>query len=150
MGEHENTGEKVLLYVFVGIGIAALAYLFFKDQFRRDNTVQSSAQSVGLGSLGSLSGIRGFERTSSQLALSNPRIDELEKQTIDLEMQTNALKERLKLYDYKLNQYGNQSIDVESIPRTYNLSGQPARAGSVTTIRTTSEDKVRQKDFGMN
>lgn len=136
MGDDNNNGEKVLLYVFVGIGLAALAYLFFKDQFKRDNTVQT--QSVGY-------------LSSSQLGLGNPRIDELEKQTVDLEIQTNMLKERLKLYDYKLSKFDN-SLE-SSVPRNYTLSGMgngPARAGSVMTVRTTNEDKVRQRDFGMN
>lgn len=135
MTDSEHAGERVLLYILVGIGIFALGYLFFKDQFKRQDIQQSS-----LGGLG---------RTTSQLALSNPRIDELERQTIDLETQTNSLKEELKLYDYKLNQLSNKSTEI---PKMYQLSGsgQPSRAGSVTTIRTTGEDKVRQKDFGMN
>ena len=141
MGDSDShSGEKVLLYVFVGIGLAALAYLFFKDQFRRDNMVQPL----------SLQQLSGSGRTTSQLALSNPRIDELE-------MQTNLLQDKLKLYDYRLSQLTtvnnqNNLNDLQPIPRTYSLSGkeQPARAGSVMTVRTTGEDKVRQKDFGMN
>jgi hypothetical protein len=158
MGDNNShSEEKVLLYVFIGIGLAALAYLFFKDQFKKDNTIQSSTQSVGTG-LGSL-GIDLGRRTTSQFALSNPRIDELEKQTVDLEIQTNALKDQLKLYDYKIdqlkvanNQVNNQDSlnEMKTIPKTYNLSGNfPSRAGSITTIRTTGEDKIRQKDFGM-
>lgn len=133
-----HSGEKVLLYVFVGIGLAALAYLFFKDQFRKQDIQPLSLQQLG-----------GSGRTTSQLALTNPRIDELE-------MQTTLLQDKLKLYDYRLSQLtaNNQNSlnDLQPIPRTYNLSGsgQPARAGSVMTVRTTGEDKTRQRDFGMN
>ncbi len=142
MTDNDHAGERVLLYILVGIGIFGLAYLFFKDQFRRDNTIQSQ-------SIGSLSGLG---RTTSQLALSNPRIDELERQTIDLETQTNSLKEELKLYDYKINQLSSGKNSQIENPKMYQLSGsgQPSRAGSVSTVRTTVEDKVRQKDFGMN
>lgn len=133
MSDNEHSGEKVLLYILVGIGIFGLAYLFFKDQFKRQDVQQSS--------LGRL------ERTTSQLALSNPRIDELERQTIDLESQTNSLKEELKLYDYKLNQLSNRK--VENVQKMYQLN-HPSRAGSVTTIRTSGDDKVRQQGFGMN
>lgn len=138
MSDNEHSGEKVLLYVLIGIGIFALGYLFFKDQFKRQDMQQQS-----LGGLG---------RTTSQLGLSNPRIDELERQTIDLETQTNSLKEELKLYDYKLNQLSNRKNSQTIEPKMYQLSnnGQPARAGSITSIRTTGEDKIRQKDFGMN
>lgn len=136
MSDNEHSGEKVLLYVLIGIGIFGLAYLFFKDQFKRQDVQQSS-----LGVLG---------RTTSQLAISNPRIDELERQITSLEMQTEGLKERSKLYDYQINQLSNVKNNQTTEPRMYQLSGQPSRAGSVTTIRTTGEDKVRQKDFGMN
>lgn len=136
MSDDEHSGEKVLLYVLIGIGIFALGYLFFKDQFKRQDVQQSS-----LGGLG---------RTTSQLALSNPRIDELERQTIDLEMQTNAFNEKLKMYDYQINQLANSKNSQTTGPKMYQLSGQPSRAGSVTTIRTNSDDKVRQQGFGMN
>lgn len=148
MGDDGHSGEKVLLYILVGVGLFGLAYLFWKDQLRRDNTIQTQSLGTGLGLGG---------RTASQFALSNPRIDELEKQTIDLEMQTSLLQDKLKLYDYKLSQMTvlNSQNSLNDIPRTYSLSnmsnsGQPARAGSVTTVRTTVDDKIRQKDFGMN
>lgn len=141
MSDNEHSGERVLLYIFVGIGIFTLAYLFWKDQFKRQDIIQPT----GLGGLG------GIGRTTSQLELSNPRIDELERQTIDLEMQTNSLKEKLKLYDYQINQLssGKNSQTSNNIPKMYQLSGQPSRAGSVTSIRTTGEDKIRQQGFGM-
>lgn len=144
MTENEHSGERVLLYILVGIGIFALGYLFWKDQFKRQDSIQT--QSIGsLGSLGYLG------RTTSQLALSNPRIDELERQTIELETQTNAFNEKLKSYDYQISQLSNKNNRSESIPKMYQLSGsgQPSRAGSVTSIRTTVEDKTRQQSFGM-
>lgn len=135
MSDNEHSGEKVLLYVLVGIGIFTLAYLFFKDQFKRQDIQQSSLDGLG--------------RTTSQLDISNPRLDELERQTIDLETQTNSLKEELKLYDFQITQLTNNRNNIE-LSKTYNLSGQPSKAGSITTIRTTTEDKTRQRDFGMN
>lgn len=140
MSDNEHSGEKVLLYILIGVGLFGLAYLFWKDQFKKDSTIQT--QSLGSSGLG---------RVTSQLALSNPRIDELERQTIDLETQTNSLKEKLKLYDYQINQLSSGKNSQTETPKMYQLSnnGQPSRAGSVTSIRTTVEDKVRQKDFGM-
>lgn len=147
MTDNEHAGERVLLYILVGIGIFGLAYLFFKDQFKRQDTSQ-------LSSLSSLSSLSGLGRTTSQLALSNPRIDELERQTVDLETQTNSLKEKLKMYDYQINQlssgqYKNGQGQSDN-SKLYQLSGQPSRAGSIMTLKTSTEDKIRQKDFGMN
>jgi len=138
MTDNEHTGERVVLYILLGIGIFALGYLFFKDQFKRQRQDTIQTQSLGQG------------RTSSILSLSNPRINELERQTIELETQTGLLQEKLKSYDYQLNQLSLSNKKVDNTPKMYQLSGQPARAGSVNTVRTTVEDKVRQKDFGMN
>lgn len=133
MSDNEHSGEKVLLYVLIGIGIFGLAYLFFKDQFKRQDSIQT--QSLGSG------------RTSSMLSLSNPRIDELERQTIELETQTGLLQEKLRSYDYQLSQLSNKKVD--NIPKSYQLSGQQSRAGSITSVRTNVEDKTRQQSFGM-
>lgn len=145
-----HSGERVLLYILVGIGIFGLAYLFFKDQFRKQDTIQTGSGSLGLGIGG---------RTTSLLALNNPRIDELERQTVELE---NVLNEKLKLYDYRLNQldisnqWNNQLGKLDNkgsqteTSKLYQLSGlRPSRAGSVATVKTSVEDKVRQQDFGM-
>lgn len=131
----EKEENKIFVYLIAGMtllaGIGIILY-FVKDHFKASQPLQPQQQVMSTQALG-------------QMLYTNPRIDELEKLTNDLNTETRVLKEELDNYKYQL------SISQKEKPQPkvmYQLS-QQSRAGSPYTINTVAEDKSRQKMFDM-
>lgn len=86
----EHSGERVLLYVLVGFGIAALAYLFFKDQFKNTTSTQSM----------------------NSMSETNIKISEIQKQTLELRNQMDFFNNNLKqLYGRNITKLNGVKAD---------------------------------------
>lgn len=134
-----ESNNKEILYILVGVGITLLAvatilsFLTYRkvDRDRQSYSMQQPMQELSIGQMPSqipTSPVVYDDRIYRILADNEQKIHEhLE----DVNSNVNSLNNSLKL-QYKIS----------------SLNTQP-RAGSVTTIRTTNEDKTRQKEFGM-
>jgi len=141
MGENKDYKDLIILgIVAIGISIAWFAYLVYI----RDREVREKIQPLSTNqNLNTLSPSIG---TPSIDIPTHPVYDErlyqlLESQQYQLEninSNINSLRS-LNYVQYKMP--GQRDV--------MNMANKPTRAGSTTTIRTTEEDKTRQRGFGM-
>lgn len=145
MGENKDYKDLIILgIVAIGISVAWFAYLvYIKDRDRyREIDKEKCAQSLSqLNTLGPLA------LSPTEIPVRNqPVYDErlyqlLENQQYQLEY-INSNINNLRSLNYTPYKMPNQR-DV------MNMANKPTRAGSITTLRTSGEDKIRQKDYGM-
>lgn len=140
--DKDYKGLIVLAIAAIGISIAWLAYLvYIRDREVRDK-IQPLSQN-----LNQLSPNVPLNTQTEIPARNQPVYDErlyqlLENQQYQLE-HINSNINNLRSLNYIPYKMPNQR-DVA------NMANKPTRAGSITTLRTSGEDKIRQKDYGMN
>lgn len=140
MGENKDYKDLVILAIAaIGISVAFLAYLLYiRDRDAREKL-----------SLGSLN--QNLSQLSSTVDIPNQTATQITYPAYDerlyrlLENQQNQL-ENINSNINSLKSSNNMKYNMPSLNANINKS---ARAGSVTSIRTMAEDKIRQKDFGM-
>lgn len=151
MGDNKDYKDLIILgIVAIGISVAWFAYLVYREG--RDREVREKERCVQplnqlsnnqLSNLNTLSPL-----TQTEIPIRNqPVYDErlyqlLENQQSQLE-DINSNINNLKSLNLNYGQYGQYKIS------SLNNVNKLSKAGSITSIRTSSEDKTRQKEFGM-
>lgn len=145
MGENKDYKDLIILgIVAIGISVAWFAYLVYIRDRERDKEKNIQPLSQNLNQLSPNIPLN----TQTEIPVRNqPVYDErlyqlLENQQFQLE-HINSNINSLKSLNYTPYKMPNQR-DV------MNMANKSTRAGSVTTIRTSGDDKVRQQGFGMN
>lgn len=141
MGDNKDYKDLIILgIVAIGISIAWFAYLVYI----RDREIREKIQPVNqLSNLNTLSPNIPLIQTDIP---THPVYDERLYQL--LENQQDQLK------NINSNIDSLKSLNATQYRTPYqkdivNIANKSARAGSVTSIKTTTEDKTRQKEFGM-
>lgn len=134
MGDNKDYKDLVILaIVTIGISIAWFAYL----TYIRDKETREKIQPLNM-----LSGQQNIPEISYDRPVYDERLYKLlENQQSQLE-HINSNINSLKPLNY--TQYKSPSLGSLGVNKL-----SQSRAGSVTSIKTTEEDKTRQKDFGM-
>lgn len=146
MGDNKDYKDLVILAIAaIGISIAWFAYLVYI----RDRQVREKTQSLSQ-NLNQLSPNIPLNTKTEIPVRNQPVYDErlyqlLDNQQYQLE-HINSNINNLRSLNYTPYKMPNQR-DVANMANMNKLS--TPRAGSVTSIRTTTEDKTRQQEFGM-
>ena len=151
-----SDNDNKIVYILVGVGITLLAVIAIfsfltnrkveRMSWKAENVVQQ-----GLGVLGTVSQTPVLNQTPAYderiYNMLSEKMDNNQKMIHDhledVNSNVNNLNNSLKSTNYGQNysQYKTPSLGVNvNMPK----------AGSVTSIKTSGEDKIRQKEFGMN
>jgi hypothetical protein len=155
--------DNKTVYILVGVGITLLAVIAIFS-FMTNRKVEKMSweaervqqQNSPVQTLGAVSTVSSVPIASSigqtQPVIYDEKIYRMLSEKIDNGQKTvhehledvnsnvTNLNNNLKAMNYKIPSLGLNNMDI---------ANKPTRAGSINTIRTTNEDKGRQKDFGM-
>lgn len=141
-----ESNNKEIFYVLLGVGITLLAvvavYSFLTNRkvermsWQAERGIQQPMQGLSAPVVSSQPVVYD-EKIYRILADNEQNIhNHIEDLNSNINSLNNNLNSNLKSLNYKIPSLG--------------INNNIPRAGSVNTVRTTVEDKVRQKDFGMN
>lgn len=145
-----ESNNKELIYVLVGVGISLLVVVtvlsFLTNRkvermsWKDENVMQQTNAIQGLGTANAISQIP----VSNQPVIYDERVY---KMLVDNEQK---IHEHLEDVNTNINNLNNNLKSLNYMQyKMSSLNANVPRAGSVNTIHTTNEDKIRQKDFGM-
>lgn len=150
----ESNNNKEWVYVLVGVGITLLAVVAVFS-FLTNRKVEKMSWQAESGTQQQTNPIQGLGLgfgsvpVSNQLQIAQPVVydERIYKMLVDNEQK---IHEHLEDVNSNINNLNSNLKSINYGQYKIPFAGIAPRAGSVTSIRTGVEDKIRQKDFGMN
>lgn len=139
-----SDNDNRIVYILVGVGITLLAvvtilsFLTYRkvDRDRQSYNVQQPMQELS----NPTSPVVYDERIYRML---EDRDNKIHEHIEDVNSNINSLNNNLKSLNYRIPSMG---IGMNSMNI---MNNNVSKAGSVTSVKTPIEDKIRQKEFGM-